>query len=141
MRNGEQRVGAKRKYHARRKYAKRRSGDIWNAIRSFNLPDFTGRVPVYDSGSSIGITSNGKLPNITGGIDISTAGYKTGTIYPSGSLQSRGTEGNVALPQSGGRGTRAFGIALNAALSSAVYTDGQTSVVPANINCFWCIKF
>lgn len=103
---------------------------------SFNLPDFTGRVPVYDSGSAIGATSDGKLPNITGEF------YVDGNNGPS----------NFSGAFSAGSGIYSYRnrnsdhatlakIQFNANNVSAVYNDGQTSVVPANVNCFWCIKY
>lgn len=103
---------------------------------SFNLPDFTGRVPVYDSGSAIGATSDGKVPNITGGF------YVDGNNGPSSfSGAFSAGSGIYSYRNSNSNHATIATIQFNANNVSAVYADGQTSVVPANVNCFWCIKF
>ena len=99
---------------------------------TFNLPDFIGRLPVYDSGSAIGATSDGKLPNITGGFRWCNG------------QDGWGAFGTGAFGGSYGQGSWHgdwHGTDFDASRSSAVYTDGQISVVPANVKCFWCIKY
>lgn len=108
---------------------------------TFNLPDLSGKMPLYDSGATLGDTTSGKAPNITGSIDISTSGYATYTINGTGSLQSLPSAGNVATPQSSGRSTRPHGISLNASTSSMVYDNNATGITPAGVYTLWCIKY
>lgn len=100
---------------------------------TFNIPDYRGKVPFgADANNAIGTDENGALPNIKGGITGMRAG-SGGTA--NGCVQTTGSAENVST-WSGSYG----GWNIDASRSSALYKDGQTTVVPANVRVNYIIK-
>ena len=87
------------------------------------------------SSDNLGTVTNGKLPNITG------------TFNPDGYYANQNLSGcfynTGRTNRAKGTGTDQTGyiFAIDAYRSSAVYTDGQTTVVPAGVNMRWVIKY
>lgn len=101
---------------------------------------------MYDSGSAIGATSDGKLPNITGSVDLTGQGNTTTPRFNANDAVGSALYNNESITvgryhTDSGSGAGYNRIKIDASRSSSVYMNEQTSVVPANVNCFWCIKF
>ena len=102
---------------------------------TFNLPDCSGRLPIYDSGATLGTTTNGKAPNITGDFGQNAndkAAAPTGCCFTTNTSSRRRTSGE------GGTGHH---MTINANNSSAVYDDNATGITPAGVYTLWCIKY
>lgn len=109
---------------------------------TFNLPDCDGYLPIYDSGATLGDTTDGKAPNITGyfyrnawtrgggGYANSVSGAFTASNNSNGRL-----DGGDGSSNSYGR------VNLNASNSSAVYDSAATKITPAGVYTLWCIKY
>lgn len=104
---------------------------------TFNLPDCDGHLPVYDSGKTIGDSTNGGVPNISGGLTnvsssrlggISATGAFTATYRGQTSASGNDVKENV------------YNIGFSANNSSSVYDNG-TTVRPAGVCVLWCIKY
>lgn len=101
---------------------------------TFNLPDCDGYLPVYDSGKTIGNSTNGGVPNITGQIiNIQQLSGGANGAFAVDSLYSRDTG-------TGHSGGGMMTISINASRKSAVYDNG-TTVRPAGVYTLWCIKY
>lgn len=103
---------------------------------TFNLPDLSGKLPLYDGTATQGATTNGKAPNIYGtaaphGGSRGTAGAFTGAFYATGVQQESG----ASISGSGGR----WG--FDASRCSGVYDGSATSITPAGVYTLWCIKY
>lgn len=99
---------------------------------TFNLPNFDGYLPTYDSSAALGTSTNGKAPNITG------------WIYP---YSSMGGDVGGAFGVSGGNNTASRGsgvgwqYSFDASRCSSVYDTNATKITTAGINTLICIKF
>lgn len=108
---------------------------------TFNLPDLSGKLPLYDSAATLGDTTNGKAPNITGEfvspvpIGWPNGAYGTGALYAASPAKRR----NVGQSSNSYDNTK--NIAINANLSSAVYDSNATGITPAGVYTLWCIKY
>lgn len=101
---------------------------------TFNLPDCDGHLPVYDSGATVGDSTNGGVPNITGQIiNIQQLSGNANGAFTVDSSYSRDTG-------TGHSGGGMMTIGINASRSSAVYDNGST-VRPAGVYTLWCIKY
>lgn len=101
---------------------------------TFNLPDCDGYLPVYDSGKTIGNSTNGGVPNVTGEIvNVQYLNTSASGAFKVESLTPRDT----GITHSGG-GIATYG--FDASRSSAVYDNG-TTVRPAGVYTLWCIKY
>lgn len=113
--------------------------------RTFNLPDCNGKLPIYDSGATIGDETNGQAPNIKG-VAFKTYGQYSDLTFKD-HVRCEGafyehtnnlTGGFSSVPNNTNQG---HGIGLNANLASSVYSDSATGIIPAGIYTLWCIKF
>jgi len=88
-------------------------------------------LPVYDSAATIGDTTNGGVPNITGNAPVGVYPYGTsGALYVDvGGYNQSGPSASMR------NGT----IYIDASRSSAVYDSG-TTVRPAGVYMNWIIK-
>lgn len=101
---------------------------------TFNLPDCDGYLPVYDSGKTIGNSTNGGVPNITGQIvNIQQLSGNANGVFAVDSSYSRDTG-------TGHSGGGLMTVGINASRNSAVYDNG-TTVRPAGVYTLWCIKY
>lgn len=112
--------------------------------RSFEIPDMSGRQPVYENGATIGNTTNGAAPNIRG-VAFKTYGQYSDLTFKD-HVRCEGafyehtnnlTGGFSSVPNNTNQG---HGIGLNANLASAVYSDSATGIVPAGVYMNWIIK-
>lgn len=99
---------------------------------TFNLPNFDGYLPTYDSSAALGTSTNGKAPNITG------------WIFP---YSSMGGDVGGAFGISGGNNTASRGsgggwqYSFDASRCSSVYDNNATKITTAGINTLICIKY
>lgn len=100
---------------------------------SFEIPDLSGRQPVYENGATIGATTNGQAPNITGSFGSHNGSLVggTGAFYSQGTMSSAGLSGVGSFPTPMG---------FDASRSSAVYSDTATGIKPAGVYMNWIIK-
>ena len=102
---------------------------------TFNLPDLSGKLPLYDSGATLGTTTNGKAPNIT-----YSASGNIGYLYnPTGALQA--TAGQGKKTTSNGTDWNYYSESFDASRSSSVYDNNATGITPAGVYTLWCIKY
>lgn len=92
---------------------------------SFNLPNFSGKLPIYDSSATIGTTTNGKVPNIVG---TGIQGYEDSTVFD-------GAISGEYINNFGGysRGEPRYRLHIDASLCSAVYDNNATGITPAGV--------
>ena len=104
---------------------------------TFNIPNFSGKIPLYNSSVARGTTTNGKAPNITGGIN--TVMNRSNPPIVSGCFSRSG----VTSYGVGGSGSGSFAnLNFKASSSSSVYSDSATSITPAGVYVGgWCIKY
>lgn len=99
---------------------------------SFEIPDLSGRLPVYDSGKTVGTKTNGKAPNIVGE-------YQCETGVPSSPKNAFYNAGSMNRSSFGGSFVSTY-LHFSANRSSAVYDDNATGIVPAGVYMNWIIK-
>ena len=106
---------------------------------TFNLPDCDGYLPVYDSGATIGDSTNGKAPNVKGNI---TNLYRGNGTNVTGALNATREGSDVRHTQtSSGWNVIPFTVGIDASQSSGVYDDNATGIIPAGVYTLWCIKY
>lgn len=101
--------------------------------RSFEIPDLSGRLPLFDSTATIGTSTIGAAPNIKGQLlhDYGRPIHSgTGPFYQIG--------GRPELRGSTGSGNTGTG--FDASRCSAVYSDSATGIIPAGVYMNWIIK-
>lgn len=107
---------------------------------TFNLPNLDGGLPLFDSSATIGSQTDGKAPNIKGwclaGSYYVAAGFNSGTapFYAGGNH-------TLQFQRSGGQSQTQPELGFDASLSSAVYDNDATALVPAGVYTLWCIKY
>ena len=103
---------------------------------TFNLPNCNGRVPIMSTSDILGTTTNGKIPNLKGTMEQipNLWGVCTGVF-------SKDTQHNadIAISAGGTYGRNRY--IFDGSNISSVYTDNQTTVVPAGVNMNYCIKY
>lgn len=103
--------------------------------RTFNLPNYNGYLPTYNSSAALGTTTNGKAPNISGDFQQNLndrTGQPTGCCYTSATSSRRRCAGE--------NGT-GYHMIIDASLSSSIYDSTATKITPAGVNTLICIKF
>ena len=93
-------------------------------------------MPLYDSGATLGATTNGKAPNIKGEIHT-WANYEA--VYPESALYS-GSRTNWGA-SSGSSNPKNNNMFFDASRYNAVYSDAATGIIPAGVYTLWCIKY
>ena len=101
-----------------------------NDKRTFNLPNYDGYLPIYDSSAALGANTNGKAPNITG-----TTSYRS--YGATGAFMDGATRYTVRWWTDGTESCTAF----DASRCSSVYDNNATKITPAGVNTLICIKF
>ena len=103
---------------------------------SFDIPDLSGRLPIYNGTATIGSTTNGKAPNIKGktGIFMRAMNF-SGCFIDDGTY---GTGYNIGAQSYSGSKS---GLVFNASSSNSVYDDNATGIVPAGLYMNWIIKY
>lgn len=119
-----------------------RIGTIYGAgdgNSTFNLPNFTDRVPTQTTLVNIGEMYNGRIPEISGGFGVHPYG---GTISGTWGAFNHGISQNSTGIDSGWRGAYDRGAAdFYASRSSPIYQDTDI-VQPAGVAvCGWIIKY
>ena len=94
-------------------------------------------MPVYDSTATLGDTTNGKAPNITGSFWYD--GCNGGSGYLSGAFTSGA--GYYSYRNSNNNHATLTATNLDASLVSSVYDNDATGIIPAGVYTLWCIKF
>lgn len=103
---------------------------------TFNLPDLNGKLPLYDSTATLGDTTNGKAPNITGYMTPHAGSRGTTGVF-GGAFYSTGVQEESGASTSGSAGRVGF----DASRSSSVYDNTATGITPAGVYTLWCIKY
>lgn len=102
---------------------------------TFNLPDLSGKQPIYDGTATIGDTTNGKAPNIT----YSESGNIAYLWNATGALRT--TAGQGKRTTSNGSDWAYYSATFDASRCSAVYDNNATGITPAGVYTLWCIKY
>lgn len=106
---------------------------------TFNLPNMYLRMPMYSGLGSMGATSDGSVPNITGGFN--TGDRRTHITGTSGALYKTTVSSNHWGMGSGDTGNTQ-GVGFNASLSSLCYGRyGDDKIIPSFIHIPWYIKY
>ena len=111
----------------------------------FKLPDFTNKTAM--GGGTLGASSNGALPNITGSVVLSTGCVLNADDSSGMTGDGAFTTHSVTVPWrtvSAGVSTitnTPIGAVFDAAKSSSLYKNNQTTVVPANVRVNYIIKY
>lgn len=103
---------------------------------TFNLPNFNKTLPIYDSTAILGTSTNGKAPNIKGGISTwanYSATFAESALY-SGSRTNWGATSASENPKNDN-------LYFDASIYNSVYDDNATGIVPAGIYTLYCIKY
>ena len=103
---------------------------------TFNLPDCSGKLPIYDSAATLGNTTNGAVPNITSNI-TGVVGYLFGGDGALGAVENY--QGKRTT--SNGSDWGYYRANFDASRCSSVYDGSATSITPAGVYMLWCIKF
>lgn len=106
--------------------------------RSFEIPDLSGRLPVYDGTATIGAKTNGGVPNITGSLEGGHNFLDGDGKSVSGAL-SFYVGSKRQKTWSSTYNSEYAGFNFDASRSSAVYDSG-TTVRPAGVYMNWIIK-
>lgn len=105
---------------------------------TFNLPNMYLRMPMYSGLGSMGATSNGSVPNITGVFDT---GDRRTNISASGAFYQATVSSNLWGAQSSTSGNTK-GVGLNASRSSSCYGRySDDKIIPSFIHMPWYIKY
>lgn len=102
---------------------------------TFNLPNLDDRLPVYDSVATIGDTTNGKAPNITGWFNTNGAYQSWDSVLFTGVETGNNSHGWS------GSGTQNTKFNFDASKVSPVFDSSATGITPAGTFVLWCIKF
>lgn len=120
---------------------------------TFNLPDYDGRVPLYNSLNNVGSVSDGGVPNITGWDAIAwngvhagivnnqtkSAGWRKGAFVDITEITPE-NNGSVMGGAPNATYTTPRGIQFDASASNALF--GASSVItPAHVTTLYCIKY
>lgn len=89
------------------------------------------------SGNSIGVLTNGQLPNIKGVLDPGDRRFNTGNL--SGCFYSTSAAANKYTSQLTATTTQVVG--FDASRYSNLYNDAYTVVLPSSINMHYVIKY
>lgn len=109
---------------------------------TFNLPDLSGKQPIYDGTATIGDTTNGKAPDITGNFIIGGERAKSSTAtIATGSFGKYDAGYNDRTYSNSSSGYRVWGVNFYASRSSAIYDNTATGITPAGVYTLWCIKY
>lgn len=108
---------------------------------TFNLPDLSGKLPLYDSGATLGSTTSGKAPNITGFAQGEVNFIKSSSGFYGGALYSSNNYNYQTRVEQSTTYNQSRQINIDASLSSSVYDDNATGITPAGIYTLWCIKY
>lgn len=89
------------------------------------------------SGNSIGVFTNGQLPNIKGILNPGDRRFNTSNV--TGCFYSATAEANKYTNQVTTTTTQVVG--LNASRSSSIYNDNTSIVIPSSINMYYIIRY